>query len=162
MEKEAFIKRLVELRMNKGVSARDMSLSIGQSQSYINNIENGVNLPSMTIFFYICEYLGITPKEFFDIEAKDPTKESELLDAVKGLDREQLDNLITLATVELCADTLCRAHRGVPETTTNKLCTIHHNAAHVLAVKVEVLNVAITEVCLHTSVLVIQPQVVFG
>lgn len=97
MEKEAFIKRLVELRMNKGVSARDMSLSIGQSQSYINNIENGVNLPSMTIFFYICEYLGITPKEFFDIQAKDPTKERELLDAVKGLNREQLDNLITLA-----------------------------------------------------------------
>ena len=97
MEKEAFIKRLVDLRMNKGVSARDMSLSIGQSQSYINNIENGVNLPSMTIFFYICEYLGITPKEFFDIEVKDPTKESELLDAVKGLNREQLDNLITLA-----------------------------------------------------------------
>lgn len=97
MEKEAFIKRLVDLRMNKGVSARDMSLSIGQSQSYINNIENGVNLPSMTIFFYICEYLGITPKEFFDIQAKDPTKERELLDAVKGLNREQLDNLITLA-----------------------------------------------------------------
>ena len=97
MEKEAFIKRLVDLRMNKGVSARDMSLSIGQSQSYINNIENGINLPSMTIFFYICEYLGITPKEFFDIEAKDPTKENELLNAVKGLDREQLDTLITLA-----------------------------------------------------------------
>lgn len=31
MEKEDFIKRLTELRINKGVSARDMSLSIGQS-----------------------------------------------------------------------------------------------------------------------------------
>ena len=29
MEREEFIKRLVELRMKKGVSARDMSLSIG-------------------------------------------------------------------------------------------------------------------------------------
>ena len=29
MEKEAFIRRLVELRMNKGASARDMSLSLG-------------------------------------------------------------------------------------------------------------------------------------
>ena len=54
MEKEQFSKRLVELRMNKGVSARDMSLSIGQSAGYINNIENGVNFPSMTVFFYIC------------------------------------------------------------------------------------------------------------
>lgn len=97
MDKEAFIKRLIELRMNKGVSARDMSLSIGQSPSYINNIENGVNLPSMTGFFYICEYFEITPKEFFDIEVKDPSKETELINAVKGLDREQMDNLIALA-----------------------------------------------------------------
>ena len=49
MEKELFIKRLIDLRMNKGVSARDMSLSIGQSQSYINNIENGKALPSASL-----------------------------------------------------------------------------------------------------------------
>ena len=57
MEKEKFIKRLVDLRIAKGVSARDMSLSIGQSAGYINNIENGINLPSMTAFFYICSIL---------------------------------------------------------------------------------------------------------
>ena len=45
MYKNMFIKRLVELRMQKGVSARDMSLTLGQSPSYINNIENGINLP---------------------------------------------------------------------------------------------------------------------
>ena len=56
MEREDFIRRLVQLRMQKIVSARDMSLSIGQSAGYINNIENGVNLPSMTVFFYICDY----------------------------------------------------------------------------------------------------------
>ncbi len=97
MEQEEFIKRLVTLRMNKGVSARDMSLSIGQSQSYINNIENGVNYPSMTVFFYICDYLGVSPKEFFDTDAEDPVKERELLQAVRGLDSKQLDMLITLA-----------------------------------------------------------------
>ena len=83
--------------MNKGASARDMSLSIGQSQSYINNIENGINYPSMTVFFYICDYLGITPKEFFDTEAEDPVKERELLAAVRGLNSKQLDTLIALA-----------------------------------------------------------------
>ena len=41
-----------QLRQAKGVSARDMSLSLGQSAGYINNIENGVNLPSMAMFFY--------------------------------------------------------------------------------------------------------------
>lgn len=97
MEKEDFSKRLTELRMNKGVSARDMSLSIGQSAGYINNIENGVNLPSMTVFFYICDYLGITPQEFFDTENKNPTKSQELLDLVKCLNNEKIDNLIALA-----------------------------------------------------------------
>lgn len=65
MEKEDFVKRLTELRINKGVSARDMSLSIGQSAGYINNIKNGINLPSMITFFYICEYIGVEPKDFF-------------------------------------------------------------------------------------------------
>lgn len=46
MEKADFIKRLVALRVSKGASARDMSLSLGQSAGYINNIENGVNYPS--------------------------------------------------------------------------------------------------------------------
>ncbi len=56
---------LVLFDRKKGVSARDMSLSLGQNAGYINNIENGHNFPSITVFFYICEYLGITPKEFF-------------------------------------------------------------------------------------------------
>ena len=50
--------RLAKLRMQKGVSARDMSLSLGQANNYINNVENKKTLPSMQSFFYICEYLG--------------------------------------------------------------------------------------------------------
>ena len=98
MEKAEFIKRLVELRMSKGVSAREMSLSIGQSDGYINNIENGVNYPSMTVFFYICDYLGITPKEFFDTETLNPTKANELLAVAKRLSDDQLDHLIAIAS----------------------------------------------------------------
>ena len=81
--------------MVKGVSARDMSLSIGQATGYINNIENGNNYPSMAQFFYICEYLGITPKQFFDTD-KNPAKQNELLDALSGVSSEQLDTLIAL------------------------------------------------------------------
>ncbi len=97
MDQKLFSERLSKLRLNKGVSARDMSLSIGQSPSYINNIETGISFPSMTVFFYICEYLGITPCEFFDIDSKNPSKEKELMSAAKGLSNEQLDNLISLA-----------------------------------------------------------------
>ena len=66
MCKEAFSKRLVQLRMAKGVSARDMSLSLGQNPGYINSIENNKTFPSMSNFFEICDYLNITPMEFFD------------------------------------------------------------------------------------------------
>ncbi len=97
MEKREFSLRLAQLREKKQVSARDMSLSIGQCASYINGVENGVNFPSMTVFFYICEYLGISPKDFFDTDSKSPVKEKELLEAVRDLNPEQIDMLITLA-----------------------------------------------------------------
>ena len=74
-----FAERLTDLRIQKGVSARDMSLSIGQNAGYINNIETGKALPSMTSFFYICEYLGITPQEFFDADAEQPKELSKLI-----------------------------------------------------------------------------------
>ena len=44
----ALRKRLAQLRVQKGVSAREMSLSLGQNTGYISNIESGKTLPSMT------------------------------------------------------------------------------------------------------------------
>ena len=70
-----------------------MSLSIGQNHAYINNIESGKALPSMTIFFYICEYLNITPAEFFDIDSKNPIKLQGLIEDLKKLDDKQLDSI---------------------------------------------------------------------
>lgn len=48
MDINEFGDRLAELRTLKNVSAREMSLSMGQSVSYINQIENHLNFPSMT------------------------------------------------------------------------------------------------------------------
>ena len=97
MTEKDFSLRLAKLREDKGVSARDMSLSMGQNPGYINNIENGKSMPSLSGVFYICEYLGITPKEFFDMETECPVKAKELYEIAKGLSNEQLDNLIALA-----------------------------------------------------------------
>lgn len=57
--------RIAQLRTQKGVSARDMSLSLGQNESYINQIENKKSMPSLQGLFYICEYFGITPQQFY-------------------------------------------------------------------------------------------------
>lgn len=91
-----FPQRLSELRMQKGVSARDMSLSLGQSESYINKIENKRTLPSMNGFFYICEYLDITPQEFFNVESIAPQKSKTLLHEIEQLTPEQTDHLTLL------------------------------------------------------------------
>ena len=90
MEQADFIKRLVELRMNKGVSARDMSLSMGQNPGYINNIESGKSMPSLSGIFYICEYLGVTPQEFFDEENLYPESLQEFIAEGKRLDPKSM------------------------------------------------------------------------
>ena len=91
-----FPQRLTQLRMRKGVSARDMSLSIGQNTGYINSIESGKNFPTMKNFFYICEYLGVTPQEFFDEGNACPVRLRELLDEAKRLDDNALGHLLAL------------------------------------------------------------------
>ena len=91
MFEEEFAIRLAKLRTKKGVSARDMSLSIGQNPGYINNIENGKALPSMSAFFFICDYLNITPQEFFDTDTEQPEKLSELVADLKRLNDRQLE-----------------------------------------------------------------------
>lgn len=60
-----FADRLAQLRLLSRVSCREMSLSLGQCEGYVNKIENGKTLPSLQNFFYICDYLDVTPKEFF-------------------------------------------------------------------------------------------------
>ena len=96
MYADKFPLRLAQLRALKGVSARDMSLSIGQNAGYINNIESGKALPSMGNFFYICEYMKISPSEFFDIDTNNPEKLTRLIEKLKKLDDVQLDSISTL------------------------------------------------------------------
>jgi len=47
----------------------------------------------MTMFFYICEYLGVTPKEFFDDGNIHPTQLRELVEDLQDLEEEQLTNI---------------------------------------------------------------------
>lgn len=89
-------KRIADLRTQKGVSARDMSLSLGQSESYINKIENGRTLPSMTGFIYICEYFGLTPQEFFDTETSSPSKSKEISNEIKRLPPEYAEHILKI------------------------------------------------------------------
>lgn len=92
-----FIKRrIARLRTDSNISARELSLRLGQSTGYINTIENGKSLPSMAMFLYICEYFNITPKEFFDDESEHPIILDEIISECKKLDKKSLDGLLTV------------------------------------------------------------------
>ena len=96
MDEKDFALRLAQLREKKNVSAREMSLAIGQNAGYINNIESGKSLPSLPGIFYICDYLGISVGEFFDLETKNPTKLDAIIKDLKKLDDQELDNIANL------------------------------------------------------------------
>ncbi|MDY4920951.1 MAG: helix-turn-helix transcriptional regulator [Phascolarctobacterium sp.] len=92
--------RIIQLRQEKNVSAREMSLAIGQNVNYINRIENKLNLPSLQGLFYICEYFDITPEEFFKGNEPPHTPVLRLHEAtslLSALDEEQLDLIIAIA-----------------------------------------------------------------
>ena len=98
LEKAEFGVRVAQLRMSKGgnISARDMSLSLGQSESYINKIENSRTLPSMAGFLYICDYFGISPQEFFDTDRLSPRKTRELLEEAEKLTPSQTEHILQI------------------------------------------------------------------
>lgn len=85
--------RITELRMQKGISEYKMSLDLGHSKGYIQGISSGRALPSLPELFAICEYFGISPKDFFDDGQKRPVQVHELLALAERLGAEDLELL---------------------------------------------------------------------
>lgn len=89
--------RISQLRTNQGISEYKMSLDLGHSKSYVQSISSGKALPSMSEFLYICEYLGVTPKEFFDGDVADPQMIQKLVTLSLKLSPGDLAMLVELA-----------------------------------------------------------------
>lgn len=87
--------RITQLRLQKGISEYKMSYDLGHSRGYINNISSGKTLPSMTEFFAICDYFGITPVEFFDTQQINPKLSRETLALLSQLDGSDLALTLT-------------------------------------------------------------------
>ncbi len=97
MNYEEFIRnRITKLRMLKNVSEYQMSLDLGHSKSYIQSISSGRALPSMSEFISICEYLGVTPKEFFDDENSNPMLHGEIIESIKDMQDKDIELILAL------------------------------------------------------------------
>ena len=97
MEPKFISDRISILRTKKNVSEYRMSTDLGHSKSYIQSISSGKSIPSMGEFLYICEYLGVTPREFFDDSINDPQLVQELYELTRNMSEANLKILVDLA-----------------------------------------------------------------
>lgn len=96
METDFITKRITELRIKKSVAEHRMSIDLGHSRSYMQGISSGRALPSMTEFLAICDYLGVSPVEFFDESNPNPPLIREALDKIKTLSESDLLMVLTI------------------------------------------------------------------
>ena len=92
---EQFIRdRISSLREEKKISERKMSLDLGHSTSYIRSIISGRSMPSMGEFLYICEYLDISPHEFFNEEKSTSLVQQKAIDYIYHMSDKDVSLLI--------------------------------------------------------------------
>ena len=82
MDSSFIRERITQLRIQKGVSESQMSLDLGHSRGYVQNISRGQSLPSYDGLFEICDYFGISPQQFFNDGAEEP---GLIAEAIRGL-----------------------------------------------------------------------------
>ncbi len=91
MDKEFIRNRVYKIRTAKNISARNLSLELGMSSEYINQLESGKLTPSIDILINFCSYFDITLSEFFDANNNYPTQLKPLIESLSKLDSEQFD-----------------------------------------------------------------------
>ena len=96
MDEDFIRKRITELRLKKGVSEYKMSTDMGHSKSYIQSITSGRALPSLSEFLFMCEYLGVTPKNFFDDTIKEPALTEDIVKKLREMDKSDLRLILLL------------------------------------------------------------------
>lgn len=97
MTDEQFIRdRISKLWEEKQISERKMSLDLGHSSSYIRSITSGRALPSMTEFLYICDYLGVSPMEFFNTEQETTLTQQKAIDYIHTMPDDDIRFVIEI------------------------------------------------------------------
>ena len=94
-----FRDRLRFLRNERSISAREMSLALGQNESYINKIETGQRSVSMDAFFRICDFLNVSPEVFFSPQIQNTKiQDAEILSSFHKLSPTQVVHILAIVT----------------------------------------------------------------
>ncbi len=94
---KSFIKdRYAKIRSAHKISARKLSLELGQSTEYINQIENGKNMPSVEGLMNFCDYFGMSLGEFFDDQLEYPVEYKNIIKELNKLDSMEVEQIYQL------------------------------------------------------------------
>ena len=99
MDKEFIKNRISTIRNQNNISARSLSLELGMSSEYINQVENGRLTPSLELIINFCDYFEITIGEFFNEEISYPQQYKSIIEELNKLtynELTQIENLIKL------------------------------------------------------------------
>ena len=96
MDKEFVKERINYIRTSNKISARNLSLELGMSSEYINQLETGRLTPSRDFLFSFCEYFKISVSEFFNEDVKYPLELKQIVKALNTLDKQQVDCIARL------------------------------------------------------------------
>lgn len=69
---DTIMNRITELREQKGVSEREMSIALGKSPNYLYFMKKNKSVPSLPMLNAVCQYLGITLPDFFHFDNHAP------------------------------------------------------------------------------------------
>ncbi len=96
MDKIFIKERIRYYRLQAKKSARNLSLELGMSSEYINQIETGRLTPSLDFLLVFCEYLNISMSEFFNEEFKYPVEYKAIMKKLNILSQDNINLVISL------------------------------------------------------------------
>ena len=82
--------RLAQIRTRRNISARQMSIDLGQSENYITSN------PSMKMIVNICKYFDISIDEFFEYRTVNSPKLYEAINGLKELDESDFEHIAAI------------------------------------------------------------------
>lgn len=90
-------KSISTIRKQHNMTAVKLAAIIGIKQPYLSQIETGKRTPSFSIIKNIAQALDVTVSELIgEVPQQLPGNIRELVDAVKDLNKEQVDSLISV------------------------------------------------------------------
>ena len=96
MDRNFIKERYAKIRLAHRLSARKLSLELGQSTEYINQIETGKSMPSIEGLINFCDYFNLNLGEFFDEEMKFPVEYKKIINELDKMDILEINQIYEL------------------------------------------------------------------